>query len=247
MINPFSVDSLINNYHWTLIPKIQHSIRLIRVALGNSPNQTAICFNGGKDSTVLLDLVSQVCRLDQLPLCLLLYFDSQDEFPEVTKFINETVDRYSEISGRSLTICRYFNTKDRSMKEELWRFHREHPEIKNVLLGCRQDDPNPPLQDYQMTDPNWPPLLRFYPLRTWKYSDIWNYLTISTHNEKIRLPRIPYCSLYDQGFTSIGNSKTQRNIWLKINSDDLQESYYPAWMLTSLCPENEQSERIGRH
>lgn len=237
--DPFSVESLVGEFPWTLTDKIRHAVQVIRVAL-NSPEQgcpgTVICFNGGKDSTVLLDLVSRVCRADNRPIIPLLYFDSGEEFPEVRDFIEKKV-----VSG-NLHLYTYFNTntQQRRMKDELWRFHREHSGIQNVLLGCRQDDPGCPKKDCQSTDAGWAPFLRFYPLRTWTYSDVWDYLTIGISNDQ-RKARIPYCSLYDRKYNSIGNHQTQKNLWLKKTTDD--HEYYPAWMLGSLCPE---SERCGR-
>lgn len=86
-----------------------------------------------------------------------------------------------------------------------------------------------------MTDPNWPQILRVSPLLDWHYSDIWDYLLFYN---------VPYCKLYDMGFTSLGNTiNTKRNPSL-IYSDPCtgSETYLPAYKLLK-----EVKERNGRN
>lgn len=53
-------------------------------------------FNGGKDCTVLLHLVIAVMNSLKIPVnkLLVIYFRSPHEFPEVSDFIKEVVNRY---------------------------------------------------------------------------------------------------------------------------------------------------------
>lgn len=85
-----------------------------------------------------------------------------------------------------------------------------------------------------MTDPSWPPVMRISPLLEWHYSDIWNYILFY---------KVPYCSLYDQGYTSLGSAScTARNPSLLHYSVKLdKEIYLPAYKLL-----NEAEERSGR-
>lgn len=85
-----------------------------------------------------------------------------------------------------------------------------------------------------MTDPSWPSVMRVNPLLDWHYSDIWNYLLFY---------KVPYCNLYDEGYTSLGSaSSTIRNPSLIHYSAKLgKEIFLPAYKLL-----NEAEERSGR-
>ena len=67
------------------------------------------------------------------------------------------------------------------------------------------------------TDPNWPQFLRIHPILEWTYSEIWAFL---------RELDVPYCSLYDEGYTSLGSSvNTVPNPMLQTSTGE----YDPAW------------------
>lgn len=67
-------------------------------------------------------------------------------------------------------------------------------------MGIRRDDPgSEKLEPFKYTDAGWPKLMRVCPILDWSYSEIWKFLL--EH-------KVPYCSLYDQGYTSIGDKAT---------------------------------------
>ena len=71
--------------------------------------------------------------------------------------------------------------------------------------------------------------MRVNPLLDWTCANVWEYLL---KNE------VPFCSLYNNGYTSIGNlNNTVPNPHLRINDDE----YRPAYELL-----DDKLERAGR-
>jgi len=121
----------------------------------------------------------------------------------------------------------------KGIKESLAFVLESKPNMKACLMGTRRTDPYcEHLHSFQMTDPNWPQVMRVSPLLEWHYSEIWDYL--------LHLG-VPYCSLYDRGYTSLGSvTNTIKNPSLLV--DDLKtEVYLPAYKLLDAS-----KERNGR-
>jgi FAD synthetase len=202
---------------------IQKAQNIIRTALEKySLEQVAIIFNGGKDSVVLLELVRTVLRADlsqrdnkkRFPIKVI-YFRSDDTFPEIDEFINQMVNRYS---------LELITITSQSIKSGLTRLKKTYPDIQALMIGTRSTDPHGgALSSFSPTSSGWPEYMRINPLLEWSYEAIWKYiLTFS----------MPYCSLYDQGYTSIGDrSSTFPNPALKRDMNSEIVEYEPAWLL----------------
>ena len=75
--------------------------------------------------------------------------------------------------------------------------------------------------------------MRINPILNWTYKDVWKFL---------RVLELPYCVLYDRGYTSLGNkSTTVPNPELKLIDSSGKISYRPAYML-----DMDAKERSGR-
>ncbi|KAL2918209.1 3'-phosphoadenosine 5'-phosphosulfate sulfotransferase [Polyrhizophydium stewartii] len=210
--------------------RLESAMETVREALRRyGPQSVAVSFNGGKDCTVLVFLL--VAALDQLSPARpeirdrpvkALYVTSDNPFPEIDAFVEFFAKMFGldlmEILGR--------------MKPALERFLDSNRIVKAILVGTRRTDPYASkLESFSATDNGWPPVMRVHPLLDWDYDDVWG---------AIRVLRLPYCSLYDHGFTSIGSmSDTAPNPLLK--SADAARGFLPAHML-----KDGAQERSGR-
>ncbi|KAJ3217127.1 hypothetical protein HDU67_008504 [Dinochytrium kinnereticum] len=213
--------------------RIAEAMAIIREAIERYGwKGTAVSFNGGKDCTVLLHMLSKLAEEQGLknqsgqPVKALnipsLYVACQDAFPEVEEFVKEEAERYG------LKMFRI----EADMKQGLQLFLDNHPDVKAILIGTRRTDPySSHLSSFNETDNGWPKVMRVHPILDWDYADIWKYLLSTRH---------PYCSLYDIGYTSLGGlSNTLPNPELK--NEGAPSGYNPAYLL-----KDGSKERDGR-
>ncbi|CAG9860827.1 unnamed protein product [Phyllotreta striolata] len=209
---------------------IRNSIRVIKESFYlYGPENIFLSFNGGKDCTVLLHLVYAVLKTNfpdfKTPI-VCLYVKGNEAFEEQDNFIS-LCETYYNLKIFEYTV---------GIKSALQEILSKEPHFKAVLMGTRRTDPySQHLNVFQMTDADWPQIMRISPLLDWRYTDIWDYLL---------LYKVPYCKLYDLGYTSLGSSaNTIRNPALTYYDAEKQETrYLPAYKLL-----NEIEERSGRN
>ena len=75
-------------YHqsWSLYQKIDHAVGVIEQFVNRLDGKVYVSFSGGKDSTVLLDIV----RRFVLPDCPAVFCNTGNEFPEIVRFVRQT-------------------------------------------------------------------------------------------------------------------------------------------------------------
>ncbi|RWR72256.1 FAD synthase-like protein [Cinnamomum micranthum f. kanehirae] len=201
--------------------------------------EVAFSFNGGKDSTVLLHLLragyflhnekANSSSKNQINFKLncpirTIYFESPSAFPEINTFTYETASTYD----LEMEIIRL------DFKSGLEALLREKP-IKAIFLGTRIGDPNAVGQEqFSPSSTGWPPFMRVNPILDWSYRDVWAFLLTC---------KVKYCSLYDEGYTSIGSiHDTVPNALLCINDlSKSKENFKPAYLL-----QDGRLERAGR-
>ncbi|KNC53873.1 uncharacterized protein AMSG_09826 [Thecamonas trahens ATCC 50062] len=223
----------------------------------------SLSFNGGKDCTVLLALIGAVRWLAAAPRDRAgcegeagvggmpsvtaigevnswhsaqarharwhaAYLKTRNPFPVVEQFIETAV----VWSGIELEAVPMASREEGGMKATLERLLNGHHALKAMFMGTRRGDPySDHLEAFTATDDGWPALMRVFPLLHWSYKHVWDFL---------RLFRVPYCELYDDGYTSLGDvHNTLRNPHLLSDSDS--EAYLPAYALT-----DDSQERSGR-
>ncbi|EDO43465.1 predicted protein [Nematostella vectensis] len=195
---------------------IQESLKLFRL------DELCISFNGGKDCTVLLYIMYAAVAqsMAEVPKINALYVRHDSPFKEAENFVEETTRLYN-----LNLIC--MSGKIKPALEEL---KKSHPNIKAILMGTRRHDPfTEKLHTFSWTDQGWPEYLRINPILDWNHQDVWSILLHC---------KVPYCTLYDNGYTSLGSShNTRPNPVLRVNSNE----YKPAYLL-----EDDQLERAGR-
>lgn len=214
-------------------------------------------YNGGKDAVVIFHLMravhahycSEMQKEDDnfmIPRPRVIYFQHTDEFPEVLSLLDDTVERFDVdmlafkegVSfGEGL---KYLVERNIAPGKDGLSFHDSSntdrrlppPHPLAFVLGTRKDDPNAGSQGvYAPSSHYMPPFLRVNPVLNWTYGHVWHFL---------RLFELPYCSLYDDGFTSLGTVKnTLPCPALRKNGED--EEYWPAYMLREW-----DMERAGR-
>lgn len=215
-------------------------------------HELSLSYNGGKDCLVLLILFLAALSTSShdLPSALQsVYIISPHPFKEVDEFVDWSVKEWK------LDLTRY----SRGMKEGFEAYLKnEGKDVKAIMVGTRRTDPHgAELQHFQMTDKGWPEFMRIHPVIDWHYVEIWTVSNLITNTfyvwlwdrthanasmQFIRYFKIPYCSLYDMGYTSLGGTQdTHPNPALKSGGEGQEKQFRPAYELVE-----DKAERLGR-
>ncbi|KAK9813658.1 hypothetical protein WJX73_002147 [Symbiochloris irregularis] len=170
---------------------------LIRTLDLYGPDGVAISFNGGKDSTVILHILRAAIQV---------YFSRQkSSAPEkgigsVRSFVFERSEDFDDIRHFVQDMDRQHHLQLETLRGDFkpgLETFLHKSKIKAIILGTRRGDPNAEGQDmFCPSSRGYPPFMRVNPVLSWSYSEVWTFL---------RTTGVPYCRLYDQGFTSVGS------------------------------------------
>jgi len=140
------------------------------------------------------------------------------------------------------------------MKASFTEYLEDFPKVKGIFVGTRRTDPHgAQLTHFDPTDHGWPKFMRIHPVIDWHYVDIWTVSRLTSSlqlelivSQFIRHLNIPYCALYDKGYTSLGGTNdTHRNPVLRrssmSSSGRTEYSFRPAYELIE-----DEEERLGR-
>ena len=183
--------------------KVEKSRDIIKEAFEKFPaQQIAVAWTGGKDSTVLLHLVRSTIAD---PSYKVMFNDSTIEFPEVYDFVNQ-IHRKWELD---LIWIRHLDTDldafnkaaNDEEKMEIMRIAKINAinyalsryQLKAFMSGIRWDEHEARSKEKYMSIRQTH--LRIHPILHFTLEDIWDY---------IKTYEVPYISLYDKGYKSLG-------------------------------------------
>lgn len=230
-----------------MLTKLANSLSIVHKAFSQyGEEELSLAFNGGKDNMLLLHLIILYLQSRQRTVegFNSIYFVNSDDFEEVKCFVEKIA------SDHKLNLIRIIEQAEQEcdatspnaapkkrnvFKDGLSYLQTSYPSIKAVFLGTRECDPySEHLKSFMMTDPGWPSYMRVYPILQWTYREVWEYLLLF---------KVPYCSLYNHGYTSLGDrSSTVPNPELSIrDSHGNISGYKPAYELR-----DGSQERSGR-
>ncbi|GMH72292.1 hypothetical protein TL16_g05878 [Triparma laevis f. inornata] len=201
---------------------------------------TISSYNGGKDAVVIMNLHRAAhanyirthlsTPANELPSPLpsprCVYFYNPSEFPEIITLLSKTSQSLS-LDLLTLKNCDFVSGLDFITKAG------SEPGDRNSMsfvLGTRIGDPNCKNQNKFEPSSDWmPPFMRCNPILEWSYGSVWSFL---------RTFNLDYCSLYDEGYTSLGKIEETFKCPALENDDG---SFSPAYMLKDY-----NMERAGR-
>ena len=185
--------------------KIKLSQKILKKTFVKWPKEkVAICFTGGKDSTVLLSLTREYFA-GQIP-CPVLFIE-ESHFPEVYEFVGKLKKDWNFnliVAKDEKSLAEYKKTNDLERKKELACLLKinaikkalaEH-RFSALIVGIRWDEhPARAKESYFSLRPDH---TRVHPILHFSEQDIWDY---------IKKFNVPYCSLYNKGFRSLGEKE----------------------------------------
>jgi len=180
--------------------KILFSTEIIKEARNRYGDKIGIAFTGGKDSTVLLDLVRRANN-GIVPFKIITV-DTSCEFPEIVEFMNKLKKDWNfdlKVYSNKEALKTIAIAADRQvccnlLKTVPLKNAIKELGLKGLMTGIRKDEQESRAGEIYFSKREHPHHYRIHPILHFTENDIWDY---------IKLYNLPYCSLYEQGYRSI--------------------------------------------
>jgi len=239
----------------SLAEKIEHAKSIITEALDRfSPDALYVAWTGGKDSTTMLWLYREACNALGKPLPKTMFIDEGSVFEEIWELVEQVKDLWNvevavvknaDVSAKAkemgdLIRVADLNPRNRAevakleFKDEFFPFepesfvgnHLMKTVAMNVFLedngvealstAIRWDEQEARVKEQVFSPRTNPAHTRIHPILHFRERDIWD--TIHAH-------KIPYCSLYSQGYRSLGaKGSTYKNLDIPAWEQDLENT-----------------------
>ncbi len=179
--------------------KVDFAQKVITKAIKNNIRYF-VAFTGGKDSTVLLHLVKSVVGV-QTPVKIL-HIDTTVKFPQIMNFIDKMVKLFNlelyrhtntDALNRGLKIAKDVSECCGELKINALKQAIEKFKVEVLFVGLRWNEQFARYHERIFSKKDNP--MRVHPIAPFTEEDIWSY---------IKVFNIPYCSLYDEGYRSLG-------------------------------------------
>lgn len=169
----------------------------------NDPERIAVAWTGGKDSTVALFLWRSLLRGRGLGRARALNLDTGLKFPEIVAFRDRLAEEWDidlHIARPEVDLASYPVARDKVACCNALKITPLHKALRNqgisvLITGLRRDENTARARLAFQEEHLEPPHLRANPLAAWTEMDVWAF---------IMERGLPYCSLYDAGYRSLG-------------------------------------------
>lgn len=235
--------------------KIEQSNKIIEEALAKFSNaQHYLAWTGGKDSTFMLWLYRQVCKKLKVPMPKAMFIDEGSVFQEIFEVVNRIKDEWqvevaivknTDISNKAQKVGDIIKVADLNERnrreieklgftEDIFVFEPEsyvgnhlmktvamnqfleENGVKALSTAIRWDEQEARINETYFSARKSPDHTRVQPILHFKERDIWDMILNSG---------IPFCSLYNQGYRSLGaKSSTIKNADIPAWEQDLEKT-----------------------
>ncbi len=169
----------------------------------NDPSRIAVAWTGGKDSSVALFLWRSLLRSRGLGRARALNLDTGLKFPEIVALRDRLAEEWDidlHIARPEVDLSSYPVARDKVACCNDLKIAPLHKALRGLgiavlITGLRRDEHAARARMGFLEERLEPPHLRANPLAAWTEMDVWAFT----------LERgLPYCSLYDAGYRSLG-------------------------------------------
>lgn len=195
----------------TLETKIKKAKQVITKAHDTFPHdKTVVAWTGGKDSTVLLHLIKDTFGTIPFPV---MFNDSTMEFEEIYAFIKKLTKEWHlelyTIPHDAKELQTFYALKDKAKQKELSRIMKvtainkfvKTRNIQAFFAGIRWDEHEARSKETYFSKRS--DHTRIHPILDFTESDIWEY---------IKSKNVPYVTLYDKGYRSLGEKPFTKKV-----------------------------------